>query len=76
MSTFNVNVTLERKVIKVMISEGRVTVVARIKVLDRDTVVQVYEVDVTDLLSQARLSEIAALETDAQTWLDNQPFSI
>jgi hypothetical protein len=76
MSTFDVTVTLERKVDKIVIEGGRAYIIARIREPNRDATIQVYEVDVTDILSQQRLDEISALETDAQTWLDNQPFTI
>lgn len=76
MSTFSVNVTLERIVDKVVISGGQAYIIARVREPNRDVTLQVYEVNVTDLLSAQRLAEIQALETDAQTWLDNQPFNI
>jgi len=76
MSTFNVNVTLERVVDKVVIENGRAYIVARVREPNRDINIQIYETDVTDLLPVQRLAEIQALENDAQTWLDNQPFNI
>lgn len=76
MSTFDVTVTLERRVDKVVISGGRAFVIARVLEPNRNATLQVYETDVTDILSAERLAAIQALEDDAQAWLDSQPFTI
>lgn len=76
MSTINVNVTLEKVADTIIISGGRVTIIGGIREVSRNVTLDAFEVDVTDLLSPARLAEVANLEADAQAWVDNQPFNV